>query len=113
MTKHEEYYVKFKKHYGKRVSFSAEQIKVTSDSFHIAHLLNCIDNEIESEALLYEIIAALNGQPYDSEFLIDGSFAYNDCTIVPPNALLGNDEYPFLLTELKLILEEWLNFLKS
>lgn len=110
MSKQDEYKLTF----GERkidgtVYYSCSRWGESKESFYLARLLD-ESHRIESVALLEEINNALNRKEYEAYFPLNVSSV--NVEIAPPNIILEN-ELAFPLSEMKLLLEEWIRFCKS
>lgn len=114
MTKQQQYQLNFTKltipNWG--LSYQCLPKNSNTDAIHLSELLGTLDDIYEVEYFLNQINLALNNQPYEPNLSLNWGNG-EECEINPPNALLGWKKYEFPLTELKLILEEWIAFLKS
>lgn len=113
MTKRELYRLNFQKlniqNWGIRftcTSFSPS----TSGSPQLAMLLDVLSDR-EPDSLLEEIESALNGDDFEEIYRPDSS-TVDKIEIIPPNAII-NESFTISLTELKALLEEWIEFVDN
>ena len=80
-------------------------------SFHLANLLDTLSNR-EPHLLLEEIVNAINNKEFEEFYSPDNSPISDSIQLVPPNVVL-NQLVTIELTDLKSLLEEWIQFCKS
>ena len=114
MTKREEYGLDFRKTITNgNVYYSCVRKNEIVDKNNLLQFLNYLDIK-KTEFLLREVNSFLdttpnpNWTPYESMVL-----EHIDLTIDYPNLLIDEQPHSFPLTDIKILLQEWLDFLKK
>ena len=112
MTKREFYKLQFSKI--KTTGYSDSFICIGSNtvvgSLQLANLLDVLSDR-EPDSLLEEIELTINGGYYEEIYRIDGS-SVDKVELMPPNAII-NDDFTIALTDLKELLEGWIQFISN
>lgn len=69
-------------------------------------------NKVEAMALIEEINNALNGVYYEEYFVSDGTES-DSIQLSTPNVILGENDFIIPMSDLKLLLQEWLAFINT
>jgi len=77
----------------------------------LALLLDMLSDN-EPQFLLDEVELAITGGSYEEYYSPDGAQGHNGVRIVSPNAII-NGTFTMPLTELKLLLQEWIAFVEQ
>lgn len=108
MKMSKKYGITFKKIILKNYSGFKCEYSTIPGSYCTADLLETF--RVEAPYLLAEIETILKGEHYDEIFLPD--FGFSELRFDPPNAIFNND-FMIPLVELKILLEEWIEFMKK
>lgn len=113
MSKREQYKLNFEKlkldnsYYRYGSSSSDNSI---NGSLVLANLLDVLSDR-EPNGLLEEIELALNSGDFEEVYRPDGSSA-DKIEIIPPNAII-NESFTIALVDLKILLQEWIEFIEQ
>lgn len=114
MTKQEQYKLSFNKvsYDGNKYYHRCKMVQTNQESLALSELLNNIGNY--PDGLLDEIESAENGQYFDEIYSFDMAPGDFDLKIIPPNAIIEQMGYSYTisLADLKLLLEEWIDFIE-
>jgi len=93
------------------ISYSCSPTPSIPGSGFLALLLDMVSDE-EPEFLLEEIDAALNEKEFEEYYFPNNAQGNNGVHISPPNAII-KEAFALPLTELKILLEEWIDFINA
>lgn len=113
MSKRQEYGLQFSKELKRDIiRFKCHYIGKNPLLISLAFKLT-IMHKIECKGLIEEIINAENGEYYEQYFALDCDAASdNDCIeIAPPNVIIDN-ELTISFTDMKLLLQEYIDFME-
>lgn len=115
MTKQEQYKLRFNKigYDANKTYYRCNMVETNQESLALSELLNNIGNY--PDGLLDEIHSAQNGQYFDEIYSFDMALGDFGLKIIPPNAVVEQMGYSYTMSllDLKLLLEEWTDFIEQ